>query len=99
METPEEPAAEAVEPVELDAVAGILNELARMSPDSLPVNFITLVEWLEPDGSGSFGFISTPMSPWLCEGMLKYALDNGPALDFGVVHECDFEFDDEDYEE
>jgi hypothetical protein len=79
MTDPVEPTEEASEPVEPDVIGTILNTVAELSPESMVQSFITVIEWVEPDGSYAISTIGTPMSPWLQHGLLTFARSQADA--------------------
>lgn len=61
---------------ERDVIAEQLDTLAALDPAALLINFVTVVEWIEPDGSPSLSVIGTRMAPWHIKGLLGEVIDD-----------------------
>ena len=62
-------------PEPADFPGRMLALLGELDPDALVLNFVTVIEWMEPDGSGTFTTFNSRMTPWHVQGLMKYALD------------------------
>lgn len=62
---------------EAEDTASILDVLAALYPEAIPVKFVLVTEWMEADGSGGMTWHSTVMPPWVAKGLLQHALDEG----------------------
>lgn len=71
----EQESEDAVVEAPVDVVSQLTSVVADLDPDAMPINIITIVEWLEPDGSYSMSNIHTPMPVWHMRGMLSWAED------------------------
>lgn len=61
---------------ERDVIAEQLDTLSALDPNALLINFVTVVEWIEPDGSPSLSVIGTKMAPWHIKGLLAEVIDD-----------------------
>lgn len=67
-----------------DLMAELMSQLAELDPTAMVLNFVTVVEWIEADGSPSFSTIGSQMPPWQAQGLMQYALDR--MKDENTVH-------------
>lgn len=67
---------EVEETYEVDVIAEQLDTLSAIDPNALLINFVTVVEWIEPNGEPSLSVIGTRMAPWHIKGLLAEVIDD-----------------------
>lgn len=84
-ETPEQEPEAVVDPV-----VAIQEIVGSLDPSSMALSVVTVVEWLEEDGSRSMSVLHTPMAPWAYHGLMTYARDHHLATSHAVAEVAEY---------